>query len=193
MKVLLYFLVLVFFSTILSAGNNRKFLDDLPLVEEVTLDIIVDDVREVVSDEFTSDSLVVYDVDEISPATFDKPVLLNNNKKKKKTLRTYLSSDYKNINTITYDFTPVSPQSVEHGKKAYQKQCRLCHGNSKRLTRKYKLGRIIEAFNNEGETLSIAHDKRGISKLTNKFFKGTTYLSQLDYLKDFLINSAKKQ
>ncbi len=76
-------------------------------------------------------------------------------------------------------------------KEIYIKECRLCHGNNKRLYKKYKPNIWEKAFANDGQRLIQIHDRSNILKLTHGYFKSETFSMQLDSLRDYIFNSQK--
>ncbi len=77
-------------------------------------------------------------------------------------------------------------------KEIYTKECRLCHGDSRKLYKRYKVSIWNKAFLNNGQRLIEVHDRSNILKLTHGYFKSSAFSMQLNFLKDYILNSQKE-
>jgi hypothetical protein len=104
---------------------------------------------------------------------------------------TFKISDGKNYsdraNKITYRVTQDMTKIFVNGERVYTKECRLCHGSTQDIVKKYKSSKLQKMLNNS-VTLSEVHDKTKVSSRTHKYFQSAEYKKELSDIKYYILN-----
>ena len=93
----------------------------------------------------------------------------------------------------TFFSFPLSAENYFSGQKEYLLQCRAkaCHGGGRELASHFTIDRWTEILENEGNSLSVIHEKTADADEFREYLKSSRYQKKLRYLRSFVFHFAK--